>query len=224
MKYLRAFIFIDLDLEIQNIHFKLLTQRALYLPDEELLVIADLHLGKRSQNKKNGVLMPITTQDTDYSRLDSLLSEIMPAKVLFLGDLLNSKVNNDAAKLAKVLWKHQHISFELVRGNNDIIDDTQYRKIGIKVVHQFWLKKIHFTHEPYESKVNGVFNVAGYMHPGYVLRGSGTQEVTLPIFYYTPVHLIMPSFGATSGLFLMRKTGKSSIFLVSQKEITTLVK
>ena len=47
-----------MQLSLNNSEFTLLPEKALYKEDERLLIIADVHLGKASHFRKEGVYMP----------------------------------------------------------------------------------------------------------------------------------------------------------------------
>ncbi|WP_255191398.1 metallophosphoesterase [Natronobeatus ordinarius] len=61
--------------------------RALYLPDAEALVLADLHLGRAVTS---AVDAPLSATADVVSRLESLLERLDPGTVVVAGDLLHS--------------------------------------------------------------------------------------------------------------------------------------
>lgn len=62
-------------------------ERAVYLPDAETLVLADLHLGR---GEASAVDAPIDGADDAVDRLDGLCDRFEPATVVIAGDLLHS--------------------------------------------------------------------------------------------------------------------------------------
>jgi metallophosphoesterase superfamily enzyme len=76
----------------------LLPEKALYKEDERLLVIADVHLGKASHFRKEGISISSGIQAEDFLNLERLFHKLKPAKVYFLGDLFHSSYNHD--------WRH----------------------------------------------------------------------------------------------------------------------
>src|SRR5438552_19050932 len=82
-------------IEINKKQFTLLPEKALYKHDERLLIIADVHLGKASHLRKEGIPFPAHSQISDYNKLTQLLLKTDPLKVYFLGDLFHSTFNRD---------------------------------------------------------------------------------------------------------------------------------
>lgn len=82
-------------ININNFEFTLLFEKALYKPDEQLLIIADVHLGKAAHFRKGGISIPAQAQVADYENLKKLFHKVNPKKVYFLGDLFHSSYNND---------------------------------------------------------------------------------------------------------------------------------
>lgn len=61
--------------------------RALYLPDERTLVLADVHLGR---DRASAVSLPLGERTDILDRLDMLLDRFDPQEVVVAGDLLHS--------------------------------------------------------------------------------------------------------------------------------------
>ena len=77
-------------IDINGFEFILLYEKALYKPDESLLIIADVHLGKANHFRNSGIPMPANSQMSDYDNLKNLFHKIAPKQVYFLGDLFHS--------------------------------------------------------------------------------------------------------------------------------------
>lgn len=61
--------------------------RALYVPDERTLVLADVHLGR---DRASNVQLPLGERRDLLERLDTLLARFEPREVVVAGDLLHS--------------------------------------------------------------------------------------------------------------------------------------
>jgi metallophosphoesterase superfamily enzyme len=74
-------------------------------------------------------------EQDDLAMLSDLIHEHKPQKLIFLGDLFHSDMNNDWDWF--VLWRSQFPKLEiiLIKGNHDIISDKHYTDLGI-ILHQ----------------------------------------------------------------------------------------
>lgn len=192
----------------------LLYEKALYLPGERLLVIADVHLGKAAHFRRGGVSISRSAQDQDFARLATLLDRVEPLKVYFLGDLFHSHINSDWHDFCELIKMFPSIRFTLVKGNHDIIDRKLFGELCIDVVDEIEDDVFLYTHEPMEDIPTGKLNIVGHIHPGYVLSGIARQSMKLPCFYMDDQQLILPAFGVLTGLYSMEKAAGAAIYLV----------
>jgi metallophosphoesterase superfamily enzyme len=77
------------------------------------------------------------------------------------------------------------------------------------------INNLFLTHEPLENIPEGLFNIAGHIHPGAHLKGSARQSVTLPCFYVKANQCIVPAFGAFTGLASVQPKLGDKIFVVA---------
>lgn len=200
----------------------MLFKKALYLPDERLLVIADVHLGKASHFRKNGVAIPAHVQQDDYNNLRKLLDDVQPEKVYFLGDLFHSSFNNDWHNFCDLIAAYPFIQFTLVKGNHDIINKQKFGELCIEVVDEIETDTFVYTHEPIKNVPAGKVNVVGHIHPGVVLSGMGRQSLKLPCFYREEQLLVLPAFGVLTGLYSMDANLAKAVYLVLGDSVRAL--
>ena len=81
---------------------RLLPQRAAYLVDAGLLLVADLHLGKAQSFRRLGVPVPQGTTSASLARLDEALASTGARGIVFLGDLIHSARSKAPATWAAV--------------------------------------------------------------------------------------------------------------------------
>ncbi|WP_118952033.1 ligase-associated DNA damage response endonuclease PdeM [Taibaiella helva] len=212
-----------MEIVLGNAVVELLPQRAIYLLQHSLLVIADLHLGKGMHFRKAGIFIPPGSAEKDYTVLHELMLRYRPRKVWFLGDLFHSVHNSDWLLLQAFILAYPDVHFVLIRGNHDILAPEHYTALSIDVVpERLVLGDLVFSHEPLEHIASGKVNVAGHIHPGCLLRGLGRQSLRLPCFYLYEQILLLPAFGALTGLYLMEMTKRASIFAVLPERIVLL--
>ena len=209
-------------LELKGERASLLPEKALWLPDLMVLVVADVHWGKIDHFRKAGIPVPTQGNDKNAEMLVSLFNQVKPKRVIFLGDLFHSVYNDGWETFGHVLNAFGHCSFELVRGNHDILGARQYERHNIKVHEEgIVLKNLLLTHEPLKKISGEACNIAGHVHPGAHLQGTGRQSVTLPCFYLRPNQCILPAFGAFTGLAMVRPKKGDKIFVVADGKVMT---
>ncbi len=203
-----------MDVELNGSSFSLLKEKAIYKPDEHLLLIADVHLGKAAHFRKEGIAIPGEAQQDDYRKLQELLQRVKPERVYFLGDLFHSTYNNDWDNFCNLIANFPQITFTLIKGNHDIIDHRLFHEICVEVTPLVSNTQFIYTHEPLDKVPEGKMNFAGHIHPGFRLYGSGRQSLMLPCFYVQQQKVILPAFGILTGLYGMDKLHDTAIYLV----------
>ena len=114
------------------------------------------------------------------------------------------------------------VQFELVVGNHDIMDKTQYEYAKMKVYPEpFELEPFILTHHPMEVDdiPDGLSNLCGHIHPAVYLRGLAKQGMKLPCFHFTEKQGILPAFGEFTGTAVMRTRKQDQVFVVSGDKV-----
>ncbi len=202
-------------IDINGTAFTLLPQKALYKPGERLLIIADVHLGKASHFRKEGISIPAHAQMGDYDNLARLFEEINPLKVYFLGDLFHSSFNRDWHFFCDLIAQFPKIEFVLVRGNHDLIDKKLFNELCIEVADTLEDDGFIYSHAPLDDIPAGKMNIYGHIHPGIMLSGRARQHVTLPCFYIVGSEMILPAFGVLTGLYRMELNRQAEVYVVT---------
>src|SRR6201992_1421104 len=137
-----------LSFKLLNQDLLLLAQKAIYWQQEEALIAADVHLGKVGHFRKAGIAVPLNMEQSDLAALSDLIHEYKPDKLIFLGDLFHSDINNDWDWFT--LWRSQFPKLEiiLVRGNHDIIDDNYYHQLNIHLHDELLIGPFLMLHHP----------------------------------------------------------------------------
>ena len=152
------------------------------------VVVSDLHLGKAAHFRKAGVPLPEGQDVATLARLDGVIREFAPERVLILGDLFHSS-HNKAWALFHSWAMHQTCALQLVFGNHDRLAERRYRDAGLKT-HTTGLVELPFIleHEaPVAMGGAGMIHViCGHTHPGIVLHGRADQRLRLPCFLVGP--------------------------------------
>jgi len=208
-----------MEINLSGHRVTLLPQKALHFNDEKILLLSDLHFGKVNHFRRSGIPVPLKANDKNTETLIDLFTTTKPERVIFLGDLFHSHYNEEWEVIGQVTRHFKSISFELVQGNHDIMSDHQYERHRLKVVDQLTIGSVLLTHEPLDEIPEGLFNLAGHIHPGVRLFGKGKQVLTLPCFYFGINRGLMPAFGAFTGLARISVKKEDRVFVVVEGKI-----
>jgi DNA ligase-associated metallophosphoesterase len=182
----------------------LLPEKAVYWPREQMLIIADIHFGKAAAFRAQGVPVPRGTTGQNLAALDALTAVHATRQLVFLGDFLHARAAHATATLAAMLaWRQRHGALQLllVRGNHDRHAGDPAAALGIEVVDEpYRVGPFSFCHHP-DVAAPG-FVLAGHVHPVFRLS-SRNDSVRLPCFLANSTRMILPSFGAFTGGFVV---------------------
>ncbi len=177
-------------------------ERALELPDRCTLVIADVHWGKATALRAQGVPVPAGGTSYDLARLDTVLARTGATSLLVLGDLAHSRHGWEPRALQPVqAWRARWPSLDitLVRGNHDAHAGDPPAALEIRVVDApLALGALACAHEPPAHPTTRL-TLCGHLHPTVRLSGRGADRVRLPCFVHTAHAFILPAFSAFTG-------------------------
>lgn len=169
-----------------------LAEGALWWPDERLLCVSDLHLGKsdRIARRTGAMLPPYETQDT-LDRLGTLINTYDPTQVICLGDSFDDL---DAA-LSLSDMHHRDVArlqagrrWTWIEGNHD----PGPIEIGGQHMAELTLDGLTFRHIA-EPAAEG--EISGHYHPKCRLSRGGSR----PAFLISTDRIILPAFGTYTG-------------------------
>lgn len=164
----------------------------LWWPDEALLCVSDLHLGKSERIARRGgaLLPPYETRETLW-RLEAAVTATAPKVVICLGDSFDDlgaaqSISEDTK--ATVTRLQAGRDWVWIEGNHDPgpIDLGGTHRSDIA------LGPLTFRHI---ATVAGVGEISGHYHPKAGLAGVGRR----PCFLLDKQRLILPAFGAYTG-------------------------
>ncbi|MEM9810137.1 MAG: ligase-associated DNA damage response endonuclease PdeM [Pseudomonadota bacterium] len=168
---------------------------AMWLPEDKVLVVSDLHFEKGSHFARKGQFLPPYDTRATLDALERLMRLCRPRMVISLGDAFHDREAEarmsaeDAARLelftrsADWLW---------VLGNHDPEPPKRFRGLAKDIVR---VAGLVFSHEPGDHPG---WQVAGHLHPCAVAQKDG-HGVRRPAFVTDGERLVMPAFGAFTG-------------------------
>ncbi|MEM8768862.1 MAG: ligase-associated DNA damage response endonuclease PdeM [Pseudomonadota bacterium] len=184
-------------IELAGASVVLLPERALYLPDHEALLVADVHVGKVETFQRHGIALPSEAGSTELERLGMLLERYRPRELWVLGDLVHGPEALRAEGMAALAEAHRQVAFKLVNGNHDRHLSQLPASWGFSSYPEgIRLGAFTLRHEPIAG--GGGYTLAGHLHPTAVLRGS-SDRLRLPCFHFGAELGLLPAFTTFSG-------------------------
>lgn len=189
----------DLEIQLAGQPAVLMPERTLHLPDLDLLLAADLHLGKAETYRSLGVPMPEGIAEESLERLEQAISRCGASRLTILGDLVHCEEGmEDPIIDLFARWRRRMTTpISLIGGNHDadvsiprswgIDDDGDQREAG-----PFLLR-----HHPRPSNEapsdDAPFILAGHLHPVLSI-GDGARRVLAHAFLLDARQMVLPAF------------------------------
>lgn len=209
-----------MEIKIGKVNVELLPQKAIWLKQAKILLLADLHFGKINHFRKSGIPVPAAASNRNTELLISVLQATNPERAIFLGDLFHSHYNEEWEVLGQIRKHFLHCSFELILGNHDILSALQYKRNKMKCyANELREGDFILTHEPLSEVPEGLYNLSGHFHPGVKLKGAGRQSAMLPCFYFGKNQGILPAFGSFTGMARIVPKKEDRVFVIAEDKI-----
>lgn len=170
---------------------------ALYVEEERMLLIADLHLEKASSFAARGQFLPPYDTAVTLANLTRLVARYAPTTVIALGDSFHDdggmrRLDADNRALVRALQAGR--TFIWIAGNHDT--GAAAALSDGEVVDEVRVSGVALRHEPSASETGP--EIAGHLHPAAKLRLRGCT-VRRRCFATDGRRLVMPAFGAYAG-------------------------
>jgi len=171
---------------------------AALLTEENVLVVADMHLGVEASLEYEGLSIPRVQTKKIAGYMSRLIQSISPSKVVVAGDLKHNFSRNliqewqDVEKFVKDL--SAKTSLEVVKGNHDNYLGYILREYGIPLRREVTISGVRILHG-HSGKLMGGMTIMGHIHPAIRLRDSIGASVKDPCFLYNKMRrlLILPA-------------------------------
>ena len=208
-----------MDVGILDELFDLYPEKAIFWKSRGTLLLSDLHLGKINHFRRAGIPVPAKANDHNLELFIDLIYSCKPERIICLGDLFHSHYNAEWEVFGEVINHFSSIRFDLVMGNHDIMGKYQYERKGIVIHDTLRMGNFPLSHHPLETVPEGVYNLAGHIHPGVFLRGKGRQALTLPCFYFGGNQAYLPAFGKFTGLARIMPGKADRVYVVAENKV-----
>ena len=170
---------------------------ALYVPDYETLIIADLHLEQGSSLARRGLYVPPFDTAVTLQHLETVVANIRPRHLIFLGDSFHdgaAELRLAQAHLESLCRITANHETTWLSGNHDPHPPQSLGGVGAESLS---LGPLTLRHEPIRN-LDVEFEIAGHLHPGCGISQRG-RHMRGKCFVSDAQRLIMPAFGAYTG-------------------------
>jgi len=191
---------------------------ALYLKKENILIIADTHIGYEEALNKQGIFVPRFQFKEIILRLEKILKKV---KIKLNKIIINGDIKHEFGTISQQEWRHtlQLLDFLsrycneiiLIKGNHDTIIGPIAEKRKVKVVDNYILNNILIIHGHKIPKIKKEIKtiIIAHEHPAVGLREGLKTEVFkcfLKGTYKNKELIVMPSFNlVTEGTDILKE-------------------
>lgn len=171
---------------------------ALWLPEAQTAIIADIHLGYSWAQRRRGELGPLADERT-RSKLFELRDELQPKRFVFLGDVVHApRPCAPEREYIEETFGALVAQAELVavRGNHDRHFAREFGHLQCQTT-EAWsegaITAVHgdrFTFAWPEAHTL----IMGHLHPSFAVRDASGAGHRMPIFLVSDSCLILPAF------------------------------
>lgn len=169
---------------------------ALYAPDYEALLVADLHFEKGSSFAARGIHLPPLDTRATLGALEAVITRHKPQKLIALGDSFHDTRAGeriDPTDMARIRALSNLCDVIWLTGNHD---GELPQGVGGSTAAELALGPVILRHIP--SAPDGTAEIAGHLHPVAAITRHG-RRVRARCFIGDESRLVMPAFGAFTG-------------------------
>lgn len=171
--------------------------------DDNVLVVADMHLGYEAALELEGLSIPRVQTRKIEQYLLRTIDAVQPSKVVVAGDLKHNFSRNltqewqDIARFVGAL--KGRVSLEVVKGNHDNYLGVILSKFGIPFRREVQHSGVRIVHG-HEGVLTDAPTVMGHIHPSIRLKDSVGASLKDPCFLFDPTRnvLVLPALSLVS--------------------------
>ena len=198
---------------------------ALWLPDTDTVLVADLHFEKGSSFAAKGVHLPPYDTGSTLTMLEQVVARYAPRRVVSLGDSFHddaSRARMGEGDVERIRALTGAMDFIWITGNHDT---SPPEDLGGTITGQLTVGDLTLQHEP-SSGLSFSPEVSGHLHPVAAVSRRG-RRLRRRCFASDGARLVMPAFGAyTGGLNVMSEafypvfpSGKFWVWMLGQEAV-----
>lgn len=211
------------NVSINGAELTLLSQRAIFWQQQNIVLVADVHLGKEHVFGRSGIAIPAGSSESTLTRLSNLLTHTGASECVVLGDFFHDTPTPEESWLTALslfLDRHPSVQVSVIAGNHDKQDGQSLIDERIHW-HNDPVHRGPFTlrHEPPDLKsTHGRdqkhdYVLAGHIHPVVLVKPRYQRGVRGPCFWQQNNCLVLPAFGDFTGGYTVTPAPTDSVYL-----------
>ena len=198
-------------------------ERAVVWPARRTVIVADTHFGKSALFGQHGVAVPAGSDDDDRARLSRLIEETRAGRLLILGDFVHAPLDPDAREAHDLrAWAESLRATEIrvIAGNHDRGAANGWGTTLQWQQQDLLEPPFCFMHDAERRpRSDGSFTLSGHIHPVVRLAGLRKHMPRVPIFWQRRSGLVLPSFGAFTGGYVVSPDAEDHVFAVGSESV-----
>jgi uncharacterized protein len=183
---------------------------ALFLAEEKLLLVADLHLEQGASLARRGLHVPPYDTEKTLTMLEQVLANTSATRLVLLGDSFHDGKahdhvsDRDRSRLQAITARVDTI---WISGNHD---PHAHDGFGGACVDHMVMGQITLRHIPKRLR-KGEMEIAGHLHPGAALVQRG-HNIRTKCFVADERRIILPAFGSYTGALNILSEAYAGLF------------
>jgi putative SbcD/Mre11-related phosphoesterase len=186
--------------------FRVFPGGAVLITPEDVMVVADLHLGCEAALEQEGLSLPHVQTRKIESYVRELIDSVSPSKLIVAGDLKHNFSRNltqewqDVSGFVRGL--SETVPLEVVKGNHDNFLASILRELDIPLVMEAEVGGVRIAHG-HAGVRSDVPTVIGHIHPSVRLRDGVDAGMKARCFLYSERirMLILPALSLVASGF-----------------------
>ena len=212
-----------IEFERNGLQLQLFAERAVFWPDQSMLLIADTHFGKEATFRHHGIPVPVGSTDGTLHTISSLLEFTAADHLVILGDMFHARSSLSkevTGSLDAFFLEHSGLSTTLVRGNHDAHLGQLPPSWSIEIVEQnHRIDRLALAHHPNANLAGAELLLCGHLHPAIRVGGSLGK---LPCFHLREGVMVLPAIGQFTGTHLIKLRRADQAWAVTGDEIIAM--
>jgi uncharacterized protein len=175
---------------------------ALYMPDDETLLVADLHLEQGASLARRGIHVPPYDTLATLQQLEQVLESTKARQLILLGDSFHDAIAHheiDDTSRQRLLTITSSVCTIWISGNHDPLPPLG---LGGSMLDELCMGALVLRHIP-ANVADGSLEISGHLHPGAAII-QRNHRVHTKCFVSDGRRLIMPAFGTYTGALNVR--------------------
>ncbi len=210
----------EIEIKFKEQNLILSALKAIYWIEQKALILSDLHLGKAGHFRKSGVAISGEVNDGNLSRLDTLITQYSPKKILLLGDLFHSTKNTEWETFKRWRTNYPKIEMHLAIGNHDFHSPDEYENLGLICSEEIEASPFLLIHDETNiENTSELYPISGHVHPSVRMIGKGRQTKRIPCFYFGELGALLPAFGSLTGTHTIKPKVEDHVFGIIEEQI-----